>query len=284
MRFIDPSVFGEVWEDFDLEYLKRDGYMGHKRKFRREKMKQFMAAIQPCCLRIDLAEVADVHSTLHIERFDMFGEQDRVYRELDRDMVTRFNGARTLTPLRITTLIRLQQVTGGHLVTDDGETVVVGRSKMRRLKRLITENRVQLPFVVFCRFKPELIAIQEELEQLSLHGELLWGQTGRGKHKSAVRAELNRRFQAGELDYIICQTRTGGVGIDLFRAKHAILYSLGFSYIDYTQARARLIRRGQEQEVDLFFLAARGTIDDDILTAIEKKTTVSKIVLSRLKH
>jgi SNF2 family DNA or RNA helicase len=282
MRFIDHTVFGESWSDFDGEYLKRDGYMGHKRKFRREKMKKFLAAIQHCCLRIDLADVADVKSQLHVERFNLFGEQDRVYRELDHDMVTRFNGERAKTPLRITTLIRLQQVTGGHLTLDSGESVVVGQAKMRKLRRLV-ETRIEPPFVVFCRFKPEIIAVYDQLLKYYPRGDILWGKTGSGKDKAQVRGELNRQFQGGELDFLVCQSRTGGVGVDLFRARHAILYSMGFSYIDYTQARARLIRRGQLEEVELFFLAASGTIDDDILLAIEKKTTVSHIVLSRLK-
>ena len=283
MRFIDPSVFGESWEDFDLEYLKPDGYMGYKRKFRKEMMPKFLRLIKPCCLRLDLSDVADVKSNLNIERFDLLGEQGRVYRELDRDMVTRFKGERAKTPLRITTLMRLQQVTGGHLTLDNGETVVVGSAKMRRLRRLV-ESKIKPPFVVFCRFKPEIVAVYEQLLKYYPRGDILWGKTGTRKNKSAVRADLNRRFQNGELDFLVCQARTGGVGIDLYRARHAILYSLGFSYIDYTQARARLIRRGQLEEVDLFFLCANGTIDDDILTAIELKTTVSKVVLSKLKR
>lgn len=283
MRFIDPDVFGESWTDFDEEYLKPDGFMGYKRKFRREKMEQFLTAVRPCCLRIDLSEIADVKSKLHVELFDLFGEQERVYRELDRDMVTRFNGERAKTPLRITTLVRLQQITGGHLTLDNGETVVVGQAKMRRLRRLV-EGPLQTPFVVFCRYKPEILAVHAQLLQYYPRGEILWGATGAGKDKAQVRAALNLRFQSGELDFLVCQARTGGVGVDLYRAKHAVLYSMGFSYIDYTQARARLIRRGQLEEVELFFLAARDTIDEDILLAIEKKTTVSKIVLSRLKQ
>jgi len=242
-----------------------------------------LAAIKPCCLRLDLSEIADVKSNFHVERFDLLGEQGRVYRELDRDMVTRFNGERAKTPLRITTLIRLQQITGGHLTLDNDETVVVGQAKMRRLRRLV-ENKVKPPFVVFCRFKPEIVAVHEQLLKYYPRGDILWGKTGTRKNKAQVRGELNRRFQEGELDFLVCQSRTGGVGVDLFRARHAILYSMGFSYIDYTQARARLIRRGQLQEVDLYFLAASGTIDDDILTAIEEKTTVSKVVLSRLRR
>lgn len=282
MRFFAPHVFGERWEDFDLTYLAPTGFKGYKRVFRNRMMPQFLAAIKDYCLRIDLSEIVTVKSELHVERFEMFGEQDRVYHELDHQTVTRFNGERARARLRITALVRLQQITGGHLTLDNGETVVVGYAKMRRLRWLV-KNKLKPPFVVFCRFKPDVLAVAEELRAHYPRGDILWGKTGTRANKSTVRAELNRRFQAGELDWLVCQSRTGGVGIDLYRARHAVMYSMGFSYIDYTQARARLIRRGQEQDVELWFLAARGTIDDDILEAIEQKTTVSKIVLSRLK-
>ena len=135
-----------------------------------------------------------------------------------------------------------------------------------------------------CALRSEIVAVAEELEKYFPRIEVLWGKTGSRKTKAKERAELNARFQHGKIDGLVCQKKTGALGIDLFAAAQAVLYSTGFSYIDWEQIKSRLIRRGQTRHVDFFFLCATGTIDEDILTAIETKSTVSKIVLSRLKE
>jgi SNF2 family DNA or RNA helicase len=284
MRFIEPTCFGDRWEDFENEYVKRAGFMGHEKSFRLEKLPQFLARIKPYCLRIELSEVAKVDSEFHIERFDLLGKQAKLYRELDEDMVSYYGERRVMRPLRVSVLIALQQITGGFLTHNNGDIVEVGQAKQRRVRRLIEAKKVTPPFVIFCRFKPEVMAMEAEMKKHFHRVEVLWGKTGHRNNKSQIRGELNRRFQNGEIDVLVCQTKTGSLGIDLFSAAQAILYSMGFSYIDWAQTKSRLLRRGQKRKVDFYFLCAAGTIDEDIATAIEEKSTVSRVVLSRLKR
>ena len=284
MRFIEPECFGDRWADFEAQYIERCGYMGYERRFREGLLPEFLERLKPYCLRIELKDVVDVKSQFHIERFDLLGEQARLYRELDEKMVTRYQGQRVMTPLRISTLIRLQQITGGFLTLEDGTVASIGQAKMRRLRSLIRSGKVKPPFVVFCRYTAEVEAVATEIKNHFNRVEVLWGKTGRGKDKSKVRAELNKRFQSGEIDVLVCQNKTGGVGIDLFRAGYAILYSLGFSYIDWSQILSRLLRRGQTKEVIFYYLCANGTIDEDINQAIEQKGNTAEVVLSRLKQ
>ena len=282
MRFIDFTVFGESWTDFDDEYLRPTGYMGYKREFRKELLPRFLRKINPYCLRVELADVMNVSSEFHVERFDLFGDQARLYHELDKEMVAQYHSRQLLTPLRITTQIRLHQIVGGFVPIED-EMVHIGDAKMRCLRRLLESGRLSSPLVVFCRYKPEIEAVARQVARYCKRVEILWGKTGNRSNKAVVRAELNRRFQRGEIDALVCQVKTGGLGIDLFRSRCAVLYSIGYSFIDFEQLKSRLLRRGQTQKVNFHFLCANGTIDEDILTAIKDKSTVSRVVLSRLK-
>ena len=283
MRFIDYKTFGESWAPFAGEYMKPGGFMGKKWLFIDRKMPQFLEAIKHCCLRIDQSVLNLPPSHLIKVSFDLFGEQARIYRAMEKDMVVSIKGKDVIAPLKITSMIRTQQICGGYLSTPDGDEVV-GQGKMRQLRRLIESGKVKPPFVVFCRFRPEVLAVEQQLLKYFKQVEILWGKTGAGKNKSIIRGELNLRFQKSLIDGLVCQTKTGGVGVDLYTAAHAVIYSTTFSSIDFDQTIKRLVRRGQNKEVSIFFLCARDTIDEDIYLALENKRSVTETFLSRLKQ
>jgi SNF2 family DNA or RNA helicase len=282
MRFIEPWALGDRWSDFTDEYCRPAGWMGKKWEFRRTKLDQFLRAIQPYCLRVT-KEVLNLQPyELVPEHIDLWGVQRRLYEDLERHMVAEVEGRMVISQLKVVNLIRLQQVTGGFATDVDGQVFPVGNAKVRRVRRVIGRGDVTPPFVVFCRYRPEIDAVTAELKRHYARVETLTGSTG-GRHKSLVRAELNRRFQAGEIDALVCQTRTGGVSVDLFAARQAIVFSTTFSFIDFDQMVSRLHRRGQKHRVKIILLLAKNTIDIDIIGAIQQKTSVVKIVLDRLK-
>lgn len=285
MRFIDHTVFGEAWTDFKLDYTKPAGFMGKQRVFRQERAERFYRMIKPYCLRVELKDVLNIKPPIiHKVEFELFGTQRRLYEEMENDQVTRLSGKRIMAPLPITAQLRMHQITGGFITEDDGEVMIAGTAKMRRMRRLIESGVITIPLVVFCRFKPDVIAVETQLKKYFKRVEVLWGATGGAKNKSQVRAALNKRFQSGEIDALVCQQKAGGVGIDLFASQCGIIYSCSFSYIDWAQMIARLVRRGQTGQVNFWFLCARNTIDDDIYSAVEGKSTVSKTFNERLKR
>ena len=53
-------------------------------------------------------------------------------------------------------LLRLQQLTGGHVTDDSGDTVTTGTAKVKVLADLLED--IDTPVVVFCRFRSDLDA------------------------------------------------------------------------------------------------------------------------------
>src|SRR5690606_9821935 len=192
-----------------------------------------------------------------------------IYRELEAQAVARLSAESSISASNVLTeLLRLQQVAGGWVTTDEGQTVQVGTEKLDALMDLLEDllSNAQRKVIVFCRFVPEIRAILAACVKAGIAAEGLYGAT-------RDRGELVRRFQE-EADprVMVIQIQTGGLGITLHRADTAIFYSTGWSLADYEQAKARIQRAGQTAEkVQYFHLLARGTVDERIMQALAEK-------------
>lgn len=299
-RFLRPDVLGTVWKEFEDEYMeplnfdlskyppgsmawrrqrKKIQIAQARRKFNMSMLPQFIEVVGPYAMSVRAEDVLDLPELrIHEEPVRLRGVQREVYEELEDDLVTHLApGSIVTAPLKVTQLVKLRQVCGGFLLTDDGEPFTIGMAKMRRAGSIVNRLWAQerMPVVIFCCYTEEVLALQEEIPG----SEILTG-----KVKKKDRPALIRRFQAGEIDVLICQIKTGGVGIDLFAASAAIMYSLPHSFIDYAQAIKRIHRRGQEKDCDVFLIYAEGTVDEDCLVAIKRKRRITDVVLTRLQR
>lgn len=292
-RFACPEVFGKRWADFDDEYLIPCGYMGYDRKFNHRKLRKFNKLIQPHCFRLETEDVIKLPplTTKHV-KVNLTGTQRRMYDEMNAEMLTHVSPGirknsgrlrlqeflpegRVSAGLTITQLVRLAQICGGHVKDDEGEFHRVGRAKSRKLRGLL--KTLDYPVAVFCKYRHEVDEALSIARRLSPRVESLDGRTSRKK-----KPEIQTRFQEGHIDILVCQTRAGSVGIDLFRANQLILYSFTHSYIDFSQIIKRVHRRGQTKPVTIWLFYAHNTIDEDIYKAILDKHTSAEKTLQRL--
>ena len=294
-RFVAPEVFGTRWKDFEDEYLEkinidlstaRPGSLRwhklqksllirkSKRNLCKNKLPQFMEAIRPYALRLTKS-ILDLPSLTFIrEEIDLWGNQRNLYDEMEHDLVS--TTLRLTAPLRVIQIGKLQQIAGGFVVDDDGDTHHVGNAKLRRLRRLV--HRYDEPLVIFAKYIAEVLQIATEIRKAGRRVGVIRG--GRGKS----RGEIVEAFQSGELDVVVCQIRSGGVGIDLYRARRAIIYSTTHSHIDFDQAISRIHRRGQTKPVFIHKLIAKNTIDEAVDTALGRKVRSTNFILNQLRR
>jgi SNF2 family DNA or RNA helicase len=298
MRFIAPWVLGHI-DDFEDRWLEpitidlskyKIGTANYQRMFiawlkqRRsrqflwDKLDEFLALLRPYLLRVDSADVLSLPAMTHVPApVELLGAHKRLYDDLEQDFVTELHGKRITAGLKAVRIGKLQQVCGGWIKNDDGTTQLVGRSKIRKLRSII--KREPGPYVIACRYVAEVQGIAEVLRANNLVGAELYG-----KVKKKDRPEIQRLFQDGRLDFFVCQQRTGGVGIDLFRSCTLIMYSYTFSLIDWDQMIKRVHRRGQVRPVKIFSIFAKNTVDEDINLSLIHKHKVVKQVLTGLKR
>jgi len=278
MRFLDKDLLG-TFTQFSQEFLRPCGYMGMEWEMRPTKYKAFKNLISPHILRMTKKETLNL-PVLTIKKVPvlLLGKQRKIYNELRDEMVADLSRGQVTAPMAMTKILRLQQVCGGFVPNDDGDVMTTGEAKLRKLGVLL--RRLPSPVVIFCRFLSEVNAVLGSLNGHQRDTGRAWKIDGSVGEKG--RAEILRKFQAGQVDYLVCQIKTGGVGVDLYAANSAIIYSQTWSSIDNDQAISRLHRMMQERPVTIYKLVAVDTVDEDINDAIDYKRDVIKYVLKGL--
>jgi len=276
MRFLRPELFGTRWMDYEGAYLRRTGYMGYKRAFRKTAIDVVLAKVKPYILRLTKADVLSLPEISYsYHPINLYGEQRRVYQEMEATSVSEIDGCTISAGLEITRLVKLQQICGGFVKTDDDEIARLGVAKLEGLVEIV-ENE-QFPLVIFAKYRFEVAQIARRLSRGIRNVSTIDGKSRK------TRTQTIRDFQAGKIDILVAQIRTGGVGIDLFRACTAIFYSTTFSFIDFEQAVSRIHRKGQTRPVKIYLLYAKNTVDKTIYDTILSKRDVSEKVLRRYK-
>lgn len=304
MRFIAPRVFGTVWKDFADEFLeepkldlKKKGVIARQKEMmryqiakgkapvREDMMQEYANRIAPYTKRISKEDAGIERARVRRILFDLDPQELKQYKKLQKTMVVKEGGKVIMTPLKITQIGKLQQITGGHIKDEDGEIHRIGTSKRRLLRRMIAKHVPDgEPFAVFCKYVFEVHELARMLERAGYgKGAVLWGKV-KDLKKDKRRTNMLLAFQRGEYPWIICQQRTGGVGVDLYRARKFFVYSMGHSYIDYDQMLSRGDFLDQDERADFFLLLARLTIDTDIASSVEVKKSITEAFYRRMQH
>jgi hypothetical protein len=270
-RFLDVRIYGPSFSAFRQKYAVMGGY---QRKqiidFQRlDELEQLMSRIT---FRVG-KEVLDLPPETHVTyRCDLTVEAARIYGDLEEDFVARVLDGTVTAANAMVKLLRLQQVTGGVVPTDDGIVRRVDNSKQKLLADTLEDIGKDEPVVVFCRFHADLDAVHEACKHNGFSSLELSGR----------RDEL-KRWQDGEAQVLAVQISAGGVGVDLTRARYSLFYSLSFSLGEYDQALSRVHRPGQTKPVEHIHLVARNTVDTKILRALEKRAEVVNAILAEIR-
>lgn len=206
----------------------------------------------------------------HERRFFRLGSKAaKLYGELSSEFHAAVESGEITAANALVRLLRLQQVTGGHVTTDAGSDLLVDTGKTELLADLMLDLPPQEPLAVFVRFQPELDAVRQVAQAAGRScGEL----SGRTNDLSA--------WQAGQLNTLVVQIQAGGVGVDLTRTAYVVYYSLGFSLGDYEQSLARPHRPGQTRRVIYYHLIASGTVDEKVYAALSARKGVVESILA----
>jgi len=283
MRFVDHTVLGEDFADFKSEFTYEGGFKGYELKFRPEKLPALLKRLEGHIFRLDkgFLKLKPIH--VHMVPVQLLGEQRRLYEQMAEHGIVQINGTAIPAPLKVSREVKLQQITGGTIKEKYIEEKKlrwrshhIGNAKARKLSWLL--SKIDPPVVIFCKYLAEIPLIEKACAAApgcrpARIRVLTGGVVG------DERTDLINIFQAGGVDYLICQMRTGGVSIELTAASTLIFYSMNFSLIDFEQVCGRFHRGSQTREVNVYVLYATDTIDQEIADQIEaKKETFFSVV------
>lgn len=298
-RFLDPQVFGLNWSNFESKWMDfpvldmshvrhgtvawekrilRQRILRNKAEFREEKRPEFVALLQPFCYRLTREDVGIKAPTVELIEVPMTGQQLRVYQEMDEDGVALLpDGTELIAQMEITRIMKRRQIASGFVYDEDGELHHLGNAKMAKLMAMVRE--LTKPIVIFTAFTPDTDRIYDLLLRQGYDAMRVYGAT-----KKKLRPDIWRNFQKGKFDVIVCQIKTGGVGVDLWKANNAIVHSMGHSYIDWSQAQARLDSRDKNKATRIWVLCSKDTIDHELYDLVLVKHWNSSKTLNHLKR
>ena len=269
-RFLDPSIFGPSFAAFRQKYAVMGGFQ-KKQVTGFQHLDELEALMKTITFRVS-KDVLDLPPETHVTyECDLSPEALRVYRDLEEDFVAEVREARVTAANAMVKLLRLQQVAGGWVKTDDGQYHRVDSAKQNLLADTLEDIGHNEPVVVFCRFHADLDAVHEAAKS-----------AGFGSLELSGRRDELARWQDGKAQVLAVQISAGGVGVDLTRARYSILYSLSFSLGEYDQCLARTHRPGQLRPVLHIHLVAKHTVDERIQHALDRRAEVVGSILQEI--
>ena len=167
---------------------------------------------------------------------------------------------------------KLSQMANGAIYGDDGEVISVHDKKLDAIEDIV-EAAAGKPILIAYWFRHDRRRLEERLSKLGIHYENL------------EKDDSIRRWNEGKIPVGLMHPMSLGMGVNLQAGSNTIVwFSLTWSLEAYSQSVARLWRQGQrEGTVVVIHLITKGTIDERILKALEKKDDTQEALIQAVK-
>lgn len=274
-RFLNPQVFGTSFYAFRNRYFDMLGYGGHTPVFRKWMGDEFLQKMHSIAFRVTKAECLDLPEiTEEIRAIDLERDAAKLYDSIEQESYAEMEESEVTTANVLTRLLRLSQITGGHLTDDDNVVNTVSHAKLDALSDILDSAVAEdKKLVIMARFTPELDAIQELLEKKKIGYAVV-----RGGVKDWD-SEIHRFQYDDKCRVFVGQIAAAGLGITLTAASTMVFYSLDYSMSNFEQAKARIHRAGQKENCHYIYLVCRGTVDRKVLYALRQKMNLAKMLV-----
>jgi SNF2 family DNA or RNA helicase len=274
-RFANSNVFGRSFVRFRNTYFDMVGYGGYTPRFRQWMLKDFLQKVHSIAYRITKEECLDLPEiTEEVVPVVLEPKAMQLYQQLEADSFAELADGEVTTMNVLTKLLRLSQVTGGHITDDDTGKHHISTAKLDALSDILDSAMEQgQKVVVMARFIPEMDDIEALLKKKKIGYSCV-----RGGVKDRT-GEINRFQTDDECRVFLGQIAAAGLGITLTAANTMVFYSLDYSMSNYDQAKARIHRVGQRFNCHYIYLTCVGTVDSKILRALRGKVDLAKTLV-----
>lgn len=224
-------------------------------------------------------DVLDLPERVYEQRnVDLTPEQIKHYRALKQWAITELSGGKFVSAtMAITKLLRLHQLTSGHLVSEEGDVVDVPTNRPSALLEVLEEAGGPGPgqkALVWCNYRNDIRIVEAALKNAGYKVVTYHGGTSDADRASAI-----VDFQDGDAEIFLATISTGGFGLTLTASSLSIFYSNGYSLEHRLQAEARNHRIGTTKSVTYVDLVCPKTIDEEILKILHAKEDLAKTIM-----
>lgn len=203
-------------------------------------------------------------------------DEKNLYNELKAKSVIEFGDDTATVAVNAAVLsAKLLQLASGSLYTDD-TTEVDG---YRVYKEIHTKKLEMCKYIVDNTNSPVLIAYHFKCDAKrlleSIDGAVLFDKT----------PEMIHDWNDGKIKVLLIQPASAGHGLNLQKgAGHTMIwFTIPWSLEEYQQTNARLYRQGQKNNVTIYRLFTKGTLDTHVANAINGKAMTQDALLEAIE-
>ena len=219
----------------------------------------------------------DLPDKVYIRReVDLTDEQSKAYSTMKSAALASLKGKMATAPHVLTQMMRLHQITCGHLKNDDDTITEIKNNRMSSLLELLEE--VEGKVIIWANYVYDIKQIVKAIAKK-------YGESSIVQYYGAIPAETRQknieRFQDPDSDarFFVGNPQTGGYGITLTAANNMIYYSNGYDLEKRLQSEDRAHRIGQKKSVTYIDLIAPKTVDEKIRKALRKKINIATEIM-----
>ena len=235
-------------------------------------------------IRFKTDECIDLPPSRTLVRYvSMNKEQADAYEDMEERLYTELEGEPVTAKVAVGRLIKIRQIAGGFLRTDQGKDVQLGKTipKMLELDGLLEQSIAEkmgeegLPSkaIIWANYKWECRTLIERYKKKYRARGLFGGISIGAKDKAIYEFDNDPNSRL-----LVCHPGSVGHGMNFTVANYAFYYSLSHNFEETYQSYRRTLRPGQVRPMSYYFLITQDTIDEELLAANKAKKDLSDLI------
>ena len=242
-----------------------------------QRLDELASILKKFSYRVLKEDCLDLPDKIYIKReVELSKEQKEAYSTMKSAALAAVKGKLATAPHVLTQLMRLHQITCGHLKNDDDSISELKNNRMDSLLELLDE--VEGKVIIWANYVHDVEKIVAKLcdEYGPETVVQYYGATPQPQRQKAI-----KQFQdpKSKVKYFVGNPQTAGYGITLTEAGTVIYFSNGYDLEKRLQSEDRAHRIGQKKSVTYVDLIAPKTVDEKIVKALRNKIDIASQVL-----
>ncbi len=266
------GVESHAFYSFKNHYCVMGGYGGYE-IVGYKNMEQLTTQVRDIMIRRLKADVLDLPEKIYVDEYvEMEGKQGVLYKEVKSGIKTALANGEINLDNPLSSLIRLRQVTGYPGILSS----VTDSAKLDRMVDL-TEEALSSgqKVIIFSNWTQMTDEISARFDKLGIKISQITGGTPDGQRQLIVDSFQNE----DKIKVLVGTIGAMGTGLTLTAATVVIFVDEPWNKALYDQAVDRCHRIGQKNNITIYNLLTKGTIDERIHNLIYKKGAMSDAII-----
>ena len=243
------------------------------------RLDELNATLAKFSTRVLKSDCLDLPEKIYLKRHvQLTPEQQKAYVEMKKYGVSLLDKGQTMSAVNaLAQLVRLHQITCGHVKTDDHQTRSIKNNRIEELLSLLEETNDK-KIIIWAVYRYDIQEIEKQLQKKYGVKSVA---TFYGDTKAENRQEIVNEFQdiSSPLRFFVANPQTGGYCLTLTASHTVIYYSNSYDLEIRMQSEDRAHRISQTEKVTYIDLIAQKTVDEKIVKSLRNKINLATQVL-----